>query len=322
MTVDYTASAPGKVNLHLGVGEARPDGYHELSTVFQAVDRREVVVLAAHPERPAVASGSVVARLETTFRVTRPTEDIDTPRNLAWRAVDAAVEAYRRLAPAPAPLPPVDLAVDKSVFVAGGMAGGSADAAAALVAAAAYVEDFTGFRLDDTALLREAAALGADVPFCLQGGTALGSGRGDELCEMMSRGEYWWVFINPMVALPTGETFACLDDMRHGDASLVPHMGTTRLAQALVTGDPRRVAAALHNDLEPAAVALRPQLRRLLDVAGSRGLKAIVSGSGPTVALLCEDALSAINTRDEIYDQYDEFEAVFAKGPVEGAVVQ
>lgn len=89
------------------------------------------------------------------------------------------------------------------------------------------------------------------------------------------------MFINPGLALPTGQTFSRLDDMRHDNPALVPHMDTTALAQALVTGDPRRVAAALHNDLEPAAVALRPQLRRLLTVASEYGLNAVVSGSGP-----------------------------------------
>ena len=151
------------------------------------------------------------------------------------------------------------------------------------------------------------------------GGTALGKGRGDELVEMMSRGHYWWVLINPSVPLPTGEAFSRLDDMRHNDASLVPRLTTTRLAQALVTGEPRAVARALHNDLQPVTVAMRPQLGPLIDAADNCGLRAIVSGSGPTVALLCEDEEDALNARDRIKAAFDSYEVVCAAGPTTGA---
>ncbi|QPK83843.1 4-(cytidine 5'-diphospho)-2-C-methyl-D-erythritol kinase [Corynebacterium qintianiae] len=321
--LEFGASAPGKVNLHLGVGDVRADGYHDLATVFQAVDLRETVRLLVDPDAGTVADGSVVTQMSTFFAVSEPGEDIDTRRNLAWRAVDAVVEEYRRRFPKNAggsvELPPVKIVVEKKIFVAGGMAGGSADAAAALVAANEYLGEWGRGPLDDETLVRLAKTLGADVPFCLTGGTALGTGRGDDLVEMMSRGEYSWVFINPNVALPTGQAFARLDDMRHNDPALVPRMDTTHLAQALVTGDPRRVAGQLHNDLQPAAVAMRPQLKRLLEVAGGYGLKAIVSGSGPTVALLCRDYLHAANTCNEILDNHHEYEAVVAFGPTEGA---
>ena len=282
MIVEFAASAPAKVNLHLGVGDVRADGYHDLTTVFQAVNVRETVRLTVDTEAERVTQGPVVTGMSTRFRIREPGEDIDTEKNLAWRAVEAVAAEHRRTFSAP--LPPVRIAVDKRVFVAGGMAGGSADAAAALVAANEFIAEFGGGRLTDDTLVRLGKTLGADVPFCLMGGTALGTGRGDDLVEMMARGEYAWVFINPGLALPTGQTFSRLDDMRHDNPALVPHMDTTALAQALVTGDPRRVAAALHNDLEPAAVALRPQLRRLLTVASECGLNAVVSGSGPTVA--------------------------------------
>lgn len=319
MTEVISASAPGKVNLHLGVGQARADGYHDLVTVFQAVDLRETVRLIAEPDSEFITAGSVVTGLSSTFRIRCPEENINTPSNLAWRAVDAVVEEFRSAASAPVALPPARIEVVKNIFVAGGMAGGSADAAAALVAADAYLQRWAGASLGAEALARLAARLGADVPFCLAGGTALGTGRGDELVPMISRGEYWWVLVNPGLALPTGDVFGRLDEMRHTDAALVPRLNTTRLAQALVTGDSARLAGALHNDLEPAAVALRPQLRRVLADAGSRGLRAIVSGSGPTVAILCRDALSASNLRDAIVDEDPGCEALLAHGPVPGA---
>ena len=312
MVHKYVASAPGKVNLHLGVGEARADGYHELVSVFHAVDRRERVTLIASD---TMTNGPIVRSMSTTFFVDTPDEDIDGPGNLAWRAVDAVA------ARAGVALPEVRIEVDKHVFVAGGMAGGSADAAAALVAANALVADY-GTPLDDDTLLALAASLGADVPFSLMGGTALGTGRGDELVAMLSRGRLHWVFVNPKVGIPTGKAFSLLDDMRHNNATLVPHLNTQALSQALTSGDATRVAAAMHNDLEEPALAMRPQLARLLDVAADAGLRAMVSGSGPTVAVLCDSLEHAQWVADHLAERFDGYELFVAEGPDQGAVVE
>ena len=315
MAKQYAASAPGKVNLHLGVGEARADGYHDLVSVFHAVDRRETVRLVAGDE---LTAGPVVAGMETTFHVDRPEEDIDGPKNLAWRAVEAVVERFR--AGDTLELPKVRIEVDKHVFVAGGMAGGSADAAAALVAANAFVADY-GDPLGDDALHELAAKLGADVPFSLMGGTALGTGRGDELAPMLSRGTLHWVFVNPKVGIPTGQAFSLLDDMRFNNATLVPHLDTSELSQALTAGDAQRVAAALHNDLEAPALSMRPQLARLIRTADEAGLRAIVSGSGPTVAVLCRDEDHARWVAEHLAAEFDGFELFIASGPDRGATV-
>lgn len=312
MVRKYVASAPGKVNLHLGVGEARADGYHELVSVFHAVDRRERVTLIASD---TMTDGPIVRSMSTTFFVDTPDEDIDGPGNLAWRAVDA-VAARAGIA-----LPEVRIEVDKHVFVAGGMAGGSADAAAALVAANALVADY-GTPLDDDTLLALAASLGADVPFSLMGGTALGTGRGDELVAMLWRGRLHWVFVNPKVGIPTGKAFSLLDDMRHNNATLVPHLNTQALSQALTSGDATRVATAMHNDLEEPALAMRPQLARLLDVAADAGLRAKVSGSGPTVAVLCDSLEHAQWVADYLAERFDGYEVFVAEGPDQGAVIE
>ena len=312
MVRNYVASAPGKVNLHLGVGEARADGYHELVSVFHAVDRRERVTLIASD---TMTDGPIVRSMSTTFFVDTPDEDIDGPGNLAWRAVDAVATR------AGVALPEVRIEVDKHVFVAGGMAGGSADAAAALVAANALVADY-GTPLDDDTLLALAASLGADVPFSLMGGTALGTGRGDELVAMLSRGRLHWVFVNPKVGIPTGKAFSLLDDMRHNNATLVPHLNTQALSQALTSGDATRVAAAMHNDLEEPALAMRPQLARLLDIAADAGLRAMVSGSGPTVAVLCDSLEHAQWVADHLAERFDGYEVFVAEGPDQGAVVE
>ena len=312
MVHEIVASAPGKVNLHLGVGEARTDGYHDLVSVFHAVDRREVVRLLLDG---APVAGPAVQSMRTTFFVDEPDEDIDGPGNLAWRAVEAVV------ARAGVAVPRVRIEVDKHVFVAGGMAGGSADAAAALVAANALVAEF-GEPLPDEELFDLAASLGADVPFSLMGGTALGTGRGDKLVEMLSRGRLHWVFINPKIGINTGGAFALLDDLRHGNPALLPHLDATELSQALTSGDVARVAAALHNDLEAPALSMRPVLKRVLGVAGEAGRRAIVSGSGPTVAVLCDDADDARFAAEHLAERFDGYEVFVAEGPDHGAQVE
>lgn len=312
MVHEIVASAPGKVNLHLGVGEARTDGYHDLVSVFHAVDRREMVRLLLDG---APVAGPAVQSMRTTFFVDEPDEDIDGPGNLAWRAVEAVV------ARAGVAVPRVRIEVDKHVFVAGGMAGGSADAAAALVAANALVAEF-GEPLPDEELFDLAASLGADVPFSLMGGTALGTGRGDKLVEMLSRGRLHWVFINPKIGINTGGAFALLDDLRHGNPALLPHLDATELSQALTSGDVARVAAALHNDLEAPALSMRPVLKRVLGVAGEAGRRAIVSGSGPTVAVLCDDADAARFAAEHLAERFDGYEVFVAEGPDHGAQVE
>lgn len=312
MLREIVASAPGKVNLHLGVGEARADGYHDLVSVFHAVDRREVVRLLIDGDP---VDGPAVASMLTTFFVDQPDEDIDGPGNLAWQAVEAVV------ARAGVAVPRVHIEVEKHVFVAGGMAGGSADAAAALVAANALVAEY-GNPLPTEALHDLATQLGADVPFSLMGGTALGTGRGDELVEMLSRGRLHWVFVNPKIGIPTGRAFSILDDLRHGNPALVPHLNPTALSQALTSDDVSRVAAALHNDLEPAAVTMRPVLKRVLEAAAQAGHRALVSGSGPTVAVLCDNADAAHAAAGQLAEQFDGYEVFVAEGPDRGAVVE
>ncbi|WP_018297541.1 4-(cytidine 5'-diphospho)-2-C-methyl-D-erythritol kinase [Corynebacterium lubricantis] len=315
----FTARAYGKVNLHLGVGEARSDGYHELATVFQSVDRPETVSLVVASDARRVSHGSVVERMSTDFRVNEPEMDIDTPTNLAWRAVDAVVEAYRGLPGTDhVALPTLSIEVLKTVFVAGGMAGGSADAAAALVAANHYLSYYAQHHFSEAVLMRIGATLGADVPFCVMGGTALGTGRGDNLAPMLTRGEFWWAFVSQQEGLSTGTVFEHLDDMRHNDPSLVPRMDTGRIARSLVGGDPIAVAGALHNDLQAAAVTLHPNLRRTMNEAmGLNPLRAIVSGSGPTLALLCENREHAQRVVDALTATVA-YEGFVARGPAPG----
>ncbi len=267
--------APAKVNLHLAAGPPGPDGYHPLVTVFQALSLYEEVAAAR------VAPGAGVT-LSVSGRGTE-----STPRdasNLAVRAAHALADHLRR---------PADVALHlhKAVPVAGGMAGGSADAAAALMACDLLWDG----GLEREELLDLAAALGADVPFALVGGTALGTVRGDRLTPVTARGELHWVLAFAHEGLSTPEVFAALDEARAAgrapardglDAEVPPD-----LARALEDGDPVALGAALRNDLQDAATALRPELAEVVALArGAGALGAVVSGSGPTVAVLASGA--------------------------------
>ena len=324
----FTARANGKVNLHLGVGEVRSDGYHDLATVFMAVDRPETVTLTTlegdvdkHPDASPL---SYVSEMRTTYHVQEPDEDLDNPKNLAWKAVDSITTGYMGILAQDETrenfkpdLPMMRLEVDKTVPVAGGMAGGSADAAAAVQAISAVIAHHDR-PMPGELFTNLVPGLGADVPFAEMGGIALGTGRGDALVPMMGRGTYWFAFLNPKVGLSTKAVFEKLDDLRFTYASMVPHMDTTTLSRALVSGDPQLVGAAMHNDLEAAALALRPSLQQLIHDAEDAGaIRAMVSGSGPTVAALCADEGTARAVVDKLGSA--SIEAFAAHGPVGGA---
>ncbi|ACZ31738.1 4-diphosphocytidyl-2C-methyl-D-erythritolkinase [Xylanimonas cellulosilytica DSM 15894] len=267
--------APGKVNLSLRVGPLDDDGYHPLVSVFQAVALFE-----------EVTATQVVAGAGISLTVDGPQADA-VPRdrtNLAWKAAEL-------LAMHTGVDPDVALHVRKGVPVAGGMAGGSADAAAALVACDALWE--TG--VPRTELVELAAALGSDVPFCLLGHTAVGTGRGQLLTPAMTRGEFHWVFAASHTGLSTPQVFAAFDELTRGGAAAVGVEDDTALMQALRAGDPTALGAALHNDLQDAALSLRPELARTLEIAReAHALGAIVSGSGPTVAALARSRQHAL----------------------------
>jgi 4-diphosphocytidyl-2-C-methyl-D-erythritol kinase len=185
----------------------------------------------------------------------------------------------------------VHLHLRKSIPVAGGMAGGSADAAATLVACDALWR----LRLDRAELLDLAAGLGADVPFALVGGTAVGVGTGASLTPALARGRFHWVFALADSGLSTAAVYAAFD-RQYGDSIRPEPRVSDDLMAALRTGEATRLGAAVSNDLERAALLLRPQLQFTLDVGQEYGaLAAVVSGSGPTCAFLARDEEHALD---------------------------
>ena len=269
--VTVRAVAPAKINLSLRVRALRPDGYHEITTVFHAVSLvDEISVSAGHP-----GTGRVVTTMGE-----RATSVPGGDDNIAGRA---AVLLARH---AGLPEPDVSITIAKSIPVAAGMAGGSADAAATLVA----LRRLWALDLPDAMLDEIAADLGSDVPFSLQGGTARGTGRGELLTPVLTQGELHWVVALSESELSTPHVYAEWDRLlaegRVVAAGDAPDLDAPLLS-ALRQGDPRGVAEHLVNDLQPAALALRPSLRSVLDAGAELGaLAGMVSGSGPTCVFL------------------------------------
>ncbi|EHR52712.1 4-diphosphocytidyl-2C-methyl-D-erythritol kinase [Saccharomonospora marina XMU15] len=296
-----TVRVPSKINLHLSVGAAREDGYHDLTTVFQALSLTDEVTVAA-TEDPGVEVHGEGAK-------SVPTDE----SNLAWRAVRALAERVGR----PEDESKVRVVLRKGIPVAGGMAGGSADAAATLVGLSALWK----LDLPRDELAEVAASLGSDVPFALYGGTALGTGRGERLVPVLSRHVFHWVLAFDQRGLSTPKVYAELDRLRHdGDP---PRVGShDPVVEALASGDPRQLALLLGNDLQAAAVSLRPGLRRTLRAGVNAGaLAGTVSGSGPTCAFLCESAQSALEVAAELAGAGVCRTVRVAHGPVPGARV-
>jgi 4-diphosphocytidyl-2-C-methyl-D-erythritol kinase len=285
---------PAKVNLHLSVGPRRRDGFHELQTVFQAVDLVDEIV-ATHAERLSLKMTGEGAE-------SLPVDD----RNLAWRAAARLSEVTGRPAG-------VHLDVHKRIPVAGGMAGGSADAAGALVACARL----WGVDADLPAL---AAELGSDVAFPLLGGTALGTGRGEVLRPVGPGAPLHWVFAVAGFGISAGDAYAELDRQRAAGSAPEPAAPPGALIAALATGDAGRIADELANDLQAAALALAPQLLDTLDAGTAAGARAaLVSGSGPTCAFLCDDAAGARSVAARLREAGHRVHV--ASGPVPGARV-
>lgn len=297
--MSVTVRAAAKINLHLGVGRVRDDGFHPLDTVYQAIGLHDDLTLAP-------ADGlSVVTRVADHID---PTAVPDGDDNVVVRA--ARLLAHRAGRPASGAFE-----VHKDIPVAGGMAGGSADAAAALVA----YDRLHGLRTSDDDLLAVAAELGSDIPFSLVGGTARGVGRGELVTPVEDAGTWWWVAVPSTEGLSTPAVYRHFDAL-HPGAPETPVSAEPLLA-ALASGEPVRLARALHNDLQEPAIDLRPELGDLIARGEAEGaLRGLVSGSGPTVVFLCDSAAGARETALGLAGAGERV-VLTATGPVAGAHV-
>ncbi|PZS11881.1 MAG: 4-(cytidine 5'-diphospho)-2-C-methyl-D-erythritol kinase [Acidimicrobiales bacterium] len=273
--------APAKLNLYLQVGDVRADGFHEVRTIFSDLSLHDELWVAPAPAFRLLLTGNYAGHLAA-----------DT-NNLAARAA-------RALAVYSGVRPNVALTLRKQIPVAAGLGGGSADAAATLRACDAL------WRLQTpTAQLAVLAAqLGSDVPFCLQGGVAVGDGRGEQLRPVLAPHAFHWVLLPSVRQLSASAVYAELDRLRLAGGNRFSSASDATLSAALAavkSGDPSRLARVLRNDLAPAALSLLPELAQTLATGAAAGaLAEIVCGSGPTCALLAADAGHAAELADAL----------------------
>ncbi|XVV12108.1 4-(cytidine 5'-diphospho)-2-C-methyl-D-erythritol kinase [Actinoplanes sp. CA-131856] len=291
---------PAKINLHLGVGPLRADGFHELNTVYHAISLFDELTARAGDTLTLTMEGEGTGALELD------------ESNLIIRAAKAL--AARTRMPAYA-----RLHLRKTIPLAGGLAGGSADAAATLIAC----DLLWGTGLSRDELAEVGATLGSDIPFLLHGGTALGTGHGETVSPILARPTTWhWVVAIADGGLSTPAVYRKLDELR--DSSFPPKAlgDPDELMTALRQRDPAVLGAALGNDLQPAALALRPELTEVLKAGQQAGAVAgLVSGSGPTCVFLATDAGHAARVAAAINAAGVCREAVTARGPMPGARV-
>ena len=298
MRKSVEVQVPAKVNLQLSVGPKEADGYHEVVTVFQAISLFDNLRISQ--------SEQFDITLEGDFTNGVPVDQ----SNLVAKAVELMADKFeidRNLS----------IEINKRIPVAGGMAGGSADAAATLLG----IDQLFGLGLSKDELGEVARKLGSDVPFMLHGGTAVGRGRGDEITPALSRGNYHWVIAVSSNGLATPAVYGECDRLRTGLDIKAPSIND-ELLQALLSGDSVRVGRALNNDLQAAAISLRPALRLILDTGQEYGaLGGIVSGSGPSVAFLVADEDHSLDLAVALTSSGVVGSVARAQGPVTGAKV-
>lgn len=285
-----------------------PDNYHDVASVYFALDLREKVTATISDSWQV----SVAGRLSSGQLEQVPTGEDNLVIRAAKKIADASdVES----------LDAIHFQIDKHVPVSGGMGGGSADAAAAIMAA----DELWQSGVSGGKLFELAAEVGADIPFALLGGVAIGLSRGHQLKPVDSVKKFHWVLVLNDLGLSTPTVYAQLDQLREGrhqDPRNQPQPAVPQnLIEALQSGDAKRLAPLLQNDLQEAALALRPELQQTIDAGLQAGaLAAIISGSGPTIAMLVESSDAARNLADSL--AIAGHLAITATGPAPGAILE
>ena len=299
MPSSVVTRVPGKINLQLSVGPLQRDGYHPVATVFQAVSIFDDVKIALS-DKPGI-----------TIHSAKSDERLPLDKNnLAFKAAELMAKKFDIS-------DGMEITLNKEIPIAGGMAGGSADAGATIVG----IDALFSLGLKRNEMEKIGSQLGADIPFTISGGTAIGTGRGDHITPVLSRGSYSWVLALSSSGLSTPAVYNECDRLREGLQVAPPHISDS-LLHALSAGDAVALGKALSNDLQPAACSLKPALRLILDVGLDYGaLGGLVSGSGPTVAFLAENEDHALDLVVALTSSGVVGNVVRASGPVPGARV-
>jgi 4-diphosphocytidyl-2-C-methyl-D-erythritol kinase len=298
MSNQVSVRVPGKINLQLSVGPLQRDGYHELATVFQSVSLFDELTIAESDgdDIEIAAEGKSAIPLGS--------------ENLAYKAAELMRKKFEITSG-------LLIKIKKEIPIAGGMAGGSANAGATIVG----IDSLFSLGLKRDEMERIGSEIGADVPFTISGGTAIGTGRGDQITPVLSRGSYNWVLALSSSGLSTPAVYGECDRLREGLDISKPHISDS-LLHALSQGDAKSLGKSLSNDLQAAACSLKPALRLILDVGIDYGaLGGIVSGSGPTVAFLAENEDHALDLVVALTSSGVVGNVIRVAGPVPGARV-
>jgi 4-diphosphocytidyl-2-C-methyl-D-erythritol kinase len=259
-----TSFAYAKINLALAITGVREDGYHELQSVMQSIELHDVVKVRYRGEKIVCHCG-----------------ELSGPENLAYKAAVLFQRQYGQFQG-------IEIEIEKNIPIQAGLAGGSTDAAATL----RLLNELYGNPYDNKTLLALAAKLGADVAFCLNGGTMWASGRGDSLELLPSTPQIDLILVKPFEGVDTKQAYLRFDEVGH--YGILSHTDWERaLSQKLV----RRIGNLLYNDLEAASIQLVPQileLKKLLLEAECYG--ALMSGSGSCVFGIAGSKQHAIKT--------------------------
>ena len=298
MSNQVSVRVPGKINLQLSVGPLQRDGYHELATVFQSVSLFDELTIAESDgdDIEIAAEGKSAIPLGS--------------ENLAYKAAELMRKKFEITSG-------LLIKIKKEIPIAGGMAGGSANAGATIVG----IDSLFSLGLKRDEMERIGSEIGADVPFTISGGTAIGTGRGDQITPVLSRGSYNWVLALSSSGLSTPAVYGECDRLREGLDISKPHVSDS-LLHALSQGDAKSLGKSLSNDLQAAACSLKPALRLILDVGIDYGaLGGIVSGSGPTIAFLAENEDHALDLVVALTSSGVVGNVIRVAGPVPGARV-
>lgn len=247
--------APAKINLMLDVLHKRPDGFHEVEMIMTMVD------LADRLELSELPGDTIIITSQAGYI---PLDE----KNLAFQAARLIKDRYgvRR---------GVHIHLDKHIPVAAGLAGGSSDAAAALRGLNALWE----LGIPQEELLQLGAELGSDVPFCITGGTALATGRGEKLTPIANPPQCWVVLAKPPINVSTAEVYGRLRSSR-----IAKHPSSAAMRAAIEAGDFGSVCGLLGNVLEEVTLPMHPEVRRIKEAMEKLGADGVLmSGSGPTV---------------------------------------
>jgi 4-diphosphocytidyl-2-C-methyl-D-erythritol kinase len=281
-----------KVNLFLRVLGRRADGYHEIEAILHGT------ALADELELRATSSGAIDVDMNLAggLRGPLPSPAEDLVARAARIVADAALRSGRNRPAAAGGRWGAVIRVVKHVPIGAGLGGGSSNGAGTLVA----LNELWGGPLSGAELASRAALLGSDVPYFLEGGTALATSRGEEITPLVSTSTLWLVLGISHAPLATGEVYAAWDAVGSPSVNAAP------LVMALGAGDAVEIGPLLHNDLETAAFRLRPGLARAKEAmlaAGSVG--AAMSGSGPTIFGIARDRAHAGVLAARVEDAFD-----------------